>query len=183
MDTPINFSWERFQLGGKVWLTWEGDAPTDIRGSLSSSELKLAPGGEQLDPVQYISSDFVWQKNSGRANELWSLWLNDFTFEWKDELFEPAQQRWSMSGEDGVQRLHVVADSLDLAFTNNTLLAIEQLPEKIRAILATLSPRGRLVNAHVTYVLGSADREDAPPDVQLEAELEDLEQSYAPNHQ
>ncbi len=174
LDTPINFSWERFQLGGKVWLTWEGDAATDIRGSLSSSELKLTPGGEQLDPVQYISSDFVWQKNSGRANELWSLWLNDFTFKWKEELFEPAQQRWSMSGEDGVRRLHVVADSLDLAFTNNTLLAIQQLPQKIRSVLATLSPHGRLANAHVTYVLGSADREDAPPDVQLEAELEDV---------
>ena len=174
LDTPIDFRWDRFQLGGKVWLAWDGDGPTDIRGTVSSSELGLTPRGERIDPVQYISSDFVWLRKTGRTDELWSLWLNDFTFRWKEVLFEPAQQRWSMSKQEDERRLHIVADSLDLAFTNNTLLAIEQLPEKIRDVLATLSPRGRLVNAHVTYLLGSADSEDAPPDVQLEAELEDV---------
>lgn len=175
---PVSFNLDTFMLGGRVWLSMADNQLRDVRGQLHVPELAFATDGREIAPVQNIGSEFVWKQNRGEQQDLWSLWLNNFTFQWEGETFEPAKLQCTLSQEGENRAIRLVADAIDLEFTSNTLLSIEDLPEKLQAVLKTLEPKGRLVNAHFQYRLDNeaqgTPEQDRLPLFQLEANLNEV---------
>lgn len=159
---PVNLQVDSFRLGGQVWFSVRDGKLQDVRGAIEAPNLSLAPGGEVLAPVEELRSDFIWQREESPQRQSWSLALQDFTFRWRDEVFASEQQNWSFTNENGQRLLNLMADAVELEFFSNALLAVDQTPEKVKNLLASLRPRGRLINTHLQYRIAQEEAGSVP---------------------
>ena len=160
--------------GGEVWFDWQQQQIVDVRGTLNLPKIILQSDNESLAAVDFLHTDFAWRLGAANNNELWSLWLNDLTFQWAGEVFEPSKRRISLLQQGGQRTVRLIADRIELAPISNTLLALDVLPDKVRSALASIDPRGQLLNVHFDYLLPDTKRPAASVRFKLRTNLNDV---------
>lgn len=160
---------DALMLGGEVWFEWDQQQLVDVRGTLDLPEIRLGDDNEAMAAMDSLHTDFVWKRETDQPNELWALWLNDLTFKWAGNVFEPAQRRFSLLQSEQGQVVRLIADRFELEPISNTLLGLDSLPGKLREVLSRLNPRGQLANVHFDYKLTSSAETSASPDFKLQA--------------
>lgn len=169
-DAPLKLRVDRLSWGGEFWLHWADGQLRDVRGQFSIPQMALAPQGQQLPPVEDLGAQFFLRKEP--TVDGWSLLLKEFQFRWQEEAFISSQQDWRLSKTNEGKMLSLAADVVDLRFFAQTLLAVEQISDKLRKTLDTLKPSGRLANLFLQYRVDAAAPDDELlPRFQLEANL------------
>jgi len=158
-------------LGGEVWFEWANKQLLDVRGSVDVPEIQLASEHEALTAIDFLHTDFTWQRHTDDEDELWALSLSDLTFKWAGKVFEPAQRRISLLQTEQGRVARLLADRVELQPITSTLLALNSLSPKIRDVLADLRPSGQLRNVHFDYPL---DKTSENAGFKLQAELNNV---------
>lgn len=162
---------ESLMLGTELWFEWGNNQLLDVRGHVDLPEVKLGAGSGELVAFESLHSRFFWQKSLQQKDELWRLSLDDFTFNWGGQNFEPARRQVVMrQGEQG-RIVQLWADRVALQPLARTLELVNSLPVKVRDALQELRPSGELVNVHFDYPL---DDESKTPDFYLRADLDNV---------
>jgi len=162
---------ESLILGGEVWFEWGDNQLLDVRGRVDLPELKLMGEQEALTVFESLQSNFFWQRNTDQSDELWALTLDDFTFKWGGQQFQPAQRRVALLQKDQGRVLRLLANRIDLQPLTQTLLGLKELPAKLGDALSALRPSGQLEQVHLDYPL---EAESNVPDFKLQARLNNV---------
>lgn len=171
-NLPAEFAGlESLILGGEVWFEWGNDQLLDVRGRVDLPEIKLVGEQEALTVFESLHSHFFWQRNTGRNDELWALTLDDVTFKWGGQQFEPSQRRVALLQKEQGRVLRILADQIQLEPLMQSLLGLNELPAKLRDALSALRPSGQLQNVHFDYLL---DAEKTLPEFKLQARLNNV---------
>jgi len=144
---------DSLMLGGELWFEWANEQLLDVRGRVELPEVRLGESSGDFAAFESLQSNFFWQRGRPEQGEDWRLSLDEFTFEWGEQRFEPAQRRIVMRQTEQGKVAHVWADRVALQPLTQALMATNSLPEKIRDVLAVLRPSGELQNAHFDYPL------------------------------
>jgi uncharacterized protein (TIGR02099 family) len=159
-------------LSGELWARLSDEGVVSLSGTLRAPELdprSFWPEREQLQPLNEFDLRFSAEWAGSRG----SLWLDELRCQWFGQPLELERVRIDAERAEGVNRIGVGAEYLDVGALAGALQSSALLGGKWGEALADLSPYGGLINAHLDLSLPAA----AAPDFRFRAAMVDVSAS------
>lgn len=159
---PVKLQVPHGEVGGRVWLNISKGKVRQVQGDLLFPELQLLAQGQKLQSFASLSSQFNWLNRVGAQEDGWTLRLDKFGFKWRGQQFGPAHLRGDFRRKGAKSDFRLAADSIDLEFAVGGLMAVENVPQKIKDMLRQLQPGGKITHAQLNYHIPDEDGQEHP---------------------
>ncbi len=172
--------------GGRFWINARQGKLDRVQGNIRVPEFEVVSGNGAVG-IDNLKTSFVWQNNQPSQGQFadgslkgineWSLNILDLSFNRNRENILLNSLQVSLIRDQGQPAVNVAASQIDVGVVNDTMLAIDLLPEKLAEVFATLAPRGMVTNVHASFNPGGSSGGAGVPGFNIEANLDSVEVS------